>query len=123
MKGTGDSRGFSLFELLVVIAIMGILAATALPRFAEFRAAAYDSRAQQELRNLAAAEELHRSLNGDYTKELAELAAFKPSAGIAVEITSAGTEAFSATAAHQGGRHDYTWNSALDQPLAPSARR
>ena len=114
--------GFSLFELLVVIAIMGILAAAALPRFAEFRAAAYDSRAQQELRNLAVAEELHRSLNGSYTTQAGELVAFKASTGVEVQITRADEESFRATANHERGRYDYSWDNALDEPLLASRR-
>ena len=65
-----NQRGFSLFELLVVIAIIGVLAAVAVPRFADFRAAAYDARSQQDLRNLASAQELYRAANAAYAADL-----------------------------------------------------
>ena len=72
-------RGFSLFELLVVIAIIGVLAAAAIPRFADFRAAAYDSRSEQDLRNLASAQELYRAANETYAADVGQLPSFKPS--------------------------------------------
>jgi MSHA pilin protein MshA len=52
-----NNSGFTLFELLIVLTVLGLLAASAAPRFSEFRAAAFDARVQQDLRNLAAAEE------------------------------------------------------------------
>ena len=54
-----NEKGFTLIELLVVVAIIGILAAIAIPQFAEYRARGFDSRAKSDLRNVATAEEAY----------------------------------------------------------------
>jgi prepilin-type N-terminal cleavage/methylation domain-containing protein len=116
------AAGFSLLELLVVVAILGILAAASLPRFAEFRAAAYDSRVQQDLRNLAAAQELFRATHPAYATDTDELAAFVASEGVEVTVEAADETGFRVLGEHPAGAHRHVWDSAAEPPLSAEAR-
>ena len=53
-KGQG---GFTLVELMIVVAIIGILAAVAIPQFAQYRIRGFNSSALSDIRNLTTAQE------------------------------------------------------------------
>lgn len=112
-----EENGFTLIELLVVIAIIGILAAIAIPQFAEYRSRGFDSRAQSDLRNLATAQEAYFVDQlayfecADATACEAGLTGFRASDGVVISTTVTPT-AFSATSSHPSGTGvTCNWNS------------
>ena len=54
---TRSKKGFTLIELLIVVVIIGILAAIAIPKFANTKEKAYVASMKADLRNLATYEE------------------------------------------------------------------
>ena len=52
-----NKKGFTLIELLIVVVIIGILAAIAIPKFANTKEKAYVASMKADLRNLATYEE------------------------------------------------------------------
>ncbi len=65
-------KGFTLIELLIVVVIIGILAAIAIPKFANTKEKAYIAAMRSDLRNLATAQETYF---GDYQTYAAASAA------------------------------------------------
>ncbi|HXY30023.1 MAG TPA: prepilin-type N-terminal cleavage/methylation domain-containing protein [Gemmatimonadaceae bacterium] len=62
-------KGFTLIELLIVVVIIGILAAIAIPKFANTKEKAYLASMKSDLRNMATAEEAYFSDNQTYTTD------------------------------------------------------
>ena len=94
-------KGFTLIELLIVVVIIGILAAIAIPKFANTKQKAYVATVKTDLRNLVTAEEAYFSDNFTYTTSLSTTQ-FQPSKGVTYSVTTAAGTGWAATATHTG---------------------
>jgi type IV pilus assembly protein PilA len=95
-----NRKGFTLIELLIVVVIIGILAAIAIPKFANTKEKAYLAAMKSDLRNLATAQEAYLSDFAAYSPDEADLA-FNASTGVTIDVTAAyGGKGWEATATH-----------------------
>jgi prepilin-type N-terminal cleavage/methylation domain-containing protein len=69
-EGQMNRRGFTLIELLIVVVIIGILAAIAIPAFANTKGKAYIASMKSDMRNLVTAEEAYFADSVNYTTDL-----------------------------------------------------
>src|SRR5712671_5753801 len=102
-----NKKGFTLIELLIVVVIIGILAAIAIPKFANTKDKAYVAAMKSDLRNLATFEEQYAAdNNGAYFAGTATMATplqgFTPSQNVTViAVVNAGPPiSWTATATH-----------------------
>jgi prepilin-type N-terminal cleavage/methylation domain-containing protein len=73
-------KGFTLIELLIVVVIIGILAAIAIPKFANTKEKAYLASMKSDLRNMATVQEGYFADNQLYTTETASNSVVSPPA-------------------------------------------
>ncbi|HEX2778975.1 MAG TPA: prepilin-type N-terminal cleavage/methylation domain-containing protein [Gemmatimonadaceae bacterium] len=92
-------KGFTLIELLIVVVIIGILAAIAIPKFANTKEKAYIAAMKSDLRNLVTAEEAFFADSVKYTATMAQLN-FKPSTGVWTPTIAVGAGYWTAEVTH-----------------------
>jgi type IV pilus assembly protein PilA len=105
-------KGFTLIELLIVVVIIGILAAIAIPKFANTKEKAYLASMKSDLRNMATVQEAYFA---DYQLYIASgvasnlggttnttLNGFVPSAGVSISSTGTTGVGWVATSTHTG---------------------
>jgi type IV pilus assembly protein PilA len=92
-------KGFTLIELLIVVVIIGILAAIAIPKFANTKSKAYITAMKSDLRNLVTAEEAFFSDSSKYTTDLTAVK-FQKSAGTNDPVVVTGSGFWTATNTH-----------------------
>jgi prepilin-type N-terminal cleavage/methylation domain-containing protein len=100
-----EKQGFTLIELLIVVVIIGILAAIAIPKFANTKEKAVVSAMRSDLRNLASVQETYWTNNATYyggvIPDLPNYQ-FQPSQNITITVVSADPAGWSAQATAPG---------------------
>ena len=94
-----NRRGFTLIELLIVVVIIGLLAAIAIPRFANTKEKAYAAQMKSDLRNLVNAQEAFFSDSVKYAGAVSELN-YRQSSGVGTPTITTGAGFWIATVTH-----------------------
>jgi prepilin-type N-terminal cleavage/methylation domain-containing protein len=89
-------KGFTLIELLIVVVIIGILAAIAIPKFANTKEKAYVTAMKSDLKNMVSAAEASFADNNNYDGFIVPAG----SSGVSLTFNSGGATGWSAAASH-----------------------
>ena len=115
-----NRKGFTLIELLIVVVIIGILAAIAIPKFANTKEKAVVAGMKSDLRNMVTAQEGFFSDNQTYATAFGAA-----QINAAASPTCGGTVAFGATQGNllviQGGCTAAGWAAKVTNPAVTSA--
>ena len=95
-------KGFTLIELLIVVVIIGILAAIAIPKFANTKEKAYVASMKSDLRNLVTAQEAYFSDNNStYAGSIGTMGTnYKSSSGVTVVLNTVTATGWKASSTH-----------------------
>ena len=118
---TTNRKGFTLIELLIVVVIIGILAAIAIPKFANTKEKAYVAAMKSDLRNLVTAQEAFFADNDNtYAADAAEMegAGYTVSSGVVLDnVTGNAGKGWSAEVSHNAT--DYVCGIAVGSETNP----
>ena len=100
-----NRKGFTLIELLIVVVIIGILAAIAIPKFANTKEKAYLASMKSDLRNLITAEEAYFADSVKYSQNTSCVTApgtvsFCTTSGVVGPTINVTPDGFTATVSH-----------------------
>src|ERR1035437_5926071 len=99
-----SKKGFTLIELLIVVVIIGILAAIAIPKFANTKEKAFVASMKSDLRNLITAQEAYYADNtSNYAQATTNLGTnYASSPGVTVTLSAVTSTGWTATASSTG---------------------
>ena len=89
-------KGFTLIELLIVVVIIGILAAIAIPKFADTKKKAYLTAMKSDLKNMVSSAEAFFADNNTYVGYVAP----RGSSGVTLSMTAQTATGWAAQATH-----------------------
>ncbi len=117
-------KGFTLIELLIVVVIIGILAAIAIPKFANTKDKAKVSSMKTDLRNLVSAQEAHFSDYNTYATGVGTVRSnttivFTPTNGNTIPPMTATAAGWSATITRADLAENVTCGVFVGQASAP----
>jgi type IV pilus assembly protein PilA len=101
-----NRKGFTLIELLIVVVIIGILAAIAIPKFANTKEKAYIASMKSDLRNLVTAEEAYFADSVKYSTTICSTTCsngvnFSPTTGNYLAAPALSADGWTATITNQ----------------------
>src|SRR5947208_1192915 len=115
-------KGFTLIELLIVVVIIGILAAIAIPKFANTKSKAYIAAMKSDLRNLVTAEESYFSDSAKYATDTLKGMKCKLSTGVSMPTITVNGGSWSATKVGEAVAGRHSWSPSV-QHADPAPRR